>query len=116
MRVALVVAAMLVLQSVAAAFALGTGPAQTDAFGNPLCINNSVQSDPGKGSDHGKIADCCTLGCPMVGQALGSPPQAVWLAAEMPLDRGVLPLVSPRAGPSSDDHKPGNPRAPPRAV
>lgn len=116
LRVTLVVVVMFVLQSVASAFALGSGPdpAQLDAFGNPLCITSVDHTDPAKGGDHGKLPNCCTLGCPMVGQALGAPPQPAWLAAELVLDLGTTMPVPHCPAIAKGSHQPGNPRAPPQ--
>ncbi|MER8788386.1 hypothetical protein NKH71_11090 [Mesorhizobium sp. M0983] len=116
LRAALVAALMLVLQTVVGAYAIGVGPGELDTFGNPLCLSSVGQSDPGKTGDHGSLPNCCTLGCPMVAQALGSPPEAASLPADLPLDAGIVPVVSPRLNLSPDDHQPGNPRAPPQTV
>lgn len=113
--IALVAAYLLVLQSVFGAFALGIGPQQLDAFGNPLCIGSGDHSGSGK-TDHGSLPNCCTLGCPMVGQTLGAPPQVSWLPASPPLDVGAVTHVPPVVVVSADDHRPGNPRAPPHHV
>lgn len=111
---ALVAACVILLQASAASFAAGmnTGP-MLDAFGNPLCLSDSVQSRDDAGGDHAKLPSCCTLGC--VGNAqLLSPPDHFTTAERIPLH--VLDL-RPRPDRAlvigAPEHDPGNPRAPP---
>lgn len=113
--VALAAALMLVLQTAAAALALGQGTPPLDIFGNPLCITSaSGHTAPAK-SEHPSLPECCTLGCNMFSMATGSPPNGAGFRVERPLEARIV-FQSPRLDPSiAPEHDPGNPRAPPVA-
>ncbi|MFU0503131.1 DUF2946 family protein [Pseudaminobacter sp. NGMCC 1.201702] len=114
--IALVATCMLVLQSVAGAFALGagTGSVPLDAFGNPLCLAGSDGSHTGNdGSEHTKIPNCCALGCGLAASSFGTPPDAVSLPVERKVDLSAIVQASSRIHVSAHGYEPGNPRAPP---
>jgi hypothetical protein len=107
---------MLVLQSVAGAFAsgAGTGAVTLDVFGNPLCLAGSDGSHTGNdGSEHTEIPNCCVLGCGLAASSFGAPPEAVSLPVERSTDIGVIVQASSRIHVSARGYEPGNPRAPP---
>lgn len=117
LRVALVAACMLVLQTAFGALALGTSPAELDAFGNPLCIAGVDHSDAGsKGSDHSKLTDCCTLGCSMFSPALAAPSGHGGVELRLPLGSVPLPDEYKTSLAPALDHDPGSPRAPPLTI
>lgn len=114
LRVALVAACMLVLQTAFGALALGTSPAELDAFGNPLCIASVDHSEAdSKGSDHSKLTDCCTLGCSMFSSAFAAPSGQGAVGLRLPLVSVPLPEQYKASFAPALDHDPGNPRAPP---
>lgn len=114
---ALVAACVILLQASAASFAatMDHGP-MLDAFGNPLCLSDSVRNDKVPGGDHAKLPSCCTFGC-AVATPLLSPPDQSSLAGLVSL-RGLDIRVRPERAPvvRAPDHEPGNPRAPPVTV
>lgn len=113
MRIALVAAYLLVLQSVIGAVAFAEGPGQIDAFGNPLCASSTGHSDAGSHhSGHLKLPDCCTPGCSMFSVAVSPPSQQGIAHLRLVL---VLNLPPTRDGtvPFARGYNPGNPRAPP---
>ncbi|MEP9375045.1 hypothetical protein [Mesorhizobium sp. KR1-2] len=104
---------MLVLQTVVGALALGTGPAELDAFGNPLCIASTDHSGAGpKGSDHSKLTDCCAFGCSMFASAFAAPSEGT-VEFRLPVVSVPLPGEYKTSFAPVRDHDPGNPRAPP---
>lgn len=115
--VALAAALMLLLQTAAGAYALGTGAAAAprDAFGNPLCITSGTHT----GQDlpafpaHSTLPGCCTLACSLGVALLGPGPEAAFVA--VPLHASMLAKPLPvRARPVRlSEHSPANPRAPP---
>ncbi|CAH1655480.1 DUF2946 family protein [Chelatococcus asaccharovorans] len=117
--VALVVAYMLVLQSVLGAFAIGASasPERNDVFGTFLCAPSgdlSGASDDAPVRKH--LPDCCLYGCSMFAPVLLSLPAA----AETPFEHSaVLAHPLPDLGvrpPSRRDGSPGRPRAPPHSI
>lgn len=115
LSVALVAALLLVLQTVAGAFASGTvAAAPRDAYGNPLCITSGIhdgQELPAKPA-HGMLPGCCTLACGMAA-VLG--PVPVDVVGVVRLHAALLAPVAPVEGLPTHppEHSPGNPRAPP---
>lgn len=108
--VALVAAAVLVLQSLAIAQA--AHPVLLDIFGNPICITGSDGSNhsvPGRGNHEN--GDCCLLGCGVAGAAL--PPAPAVVAAGWGDRMPALVVLTPAIVVPSPGHRPGNPRAPP---
>ena len=115
MPIALVAAAVLVLQSVFSVWALGTPQPMLDAFGNPLCITGTDSQSPGP-SDHSKVPNCCALGCMGVSHAL---PVAGDAGVELvhPFDESRAVYWGQRQiSVAPADHNPGSPRAPPLTV
>lgn len=115
LKVTIAAACMLVLQSAAAAFAIGNaaGAVPLDAFGNPLCITSSEQtSQDGKSGTHGDRLHQCWLACAVGMVAAPTPDEA--LAAAWPKILSAAPVR-----PFSDayavwrDRHPARPRAPP---
>ncbi|MCB1468947.1 MAG: hypothetical protein KDK08_17820 [Rhizobiaceae bacterium] len=115
---AIMLALMLVLQTLGSAHAVGagSGPYLLDAFGNPLCITSGAHGDDGQPVHHGALKDCCALGCLNVATSMGMPlgdieavrPEARLLLV---LDRRFF-QPSPPSAPRSN----ANPRAPPFAM
>lgn len=113
MPIALVAAAVLVLQSVFSAWALGATQPMLDAFGNPLCITSADGHSPGP-SDHSKLPNCCALGCMGVSHALPVSGDADVVLVH-PIDGSRTVYSGQRqifVAPA--DHNPGSPRAPPQ--
>lgn len=113
--VALVAAVLLVAQAFLTAWAAGSMPSgpRLDAFGNPLCITSTHQDGGGPATDHPGLPDCCTFGCSMVSPLLPVPAgESVDIVHLLASSEVLFPW---RAGfpPSSPEHDPGNPRAPP---
>ncbi|WP_442582920.1 hypothetical protein ACSBOB_13600 [Mesorhizobium sp. ASY16-5R] len=110
---ALVAAALFLVQSLSGGFAVAAGNIPLDAFGNPLCITSSDHGTPADRSDHGKMPGCCMLGCTAAAMVVGAPPTGTSLAvafqtgiaARRPMGRTIVV--------QADDHPPGSPRAPP---
>ncbi len=108
--VALVAAALFILQSLAAARA--EHPVLLDIFGNPICVTGIDGADhsvpqPGGHADQ----NCCMLGCAATGTALATAPAAFAAVSRhesaivhVPVDGIVVPAPG---------HRPGSPRAPP---
>lgn len=114
---ALVAACVILLQASAASFAaaMDHGP-MLDAFGNPLCLSDSVQNDKVPGGDHAKLPSCCTFGCAVAAPLLSPPDQtaAIGLVSLHGLDMRARPEQPPVI--AAPGHEPGNPRAPPLTV
>lgn len=114
---ALVLALVLITQSVVGAFALGADGAglQLDAFGNPLCLNGADHdnsSGPGT-PDHSKIPSCCTFACSMFWTGLAAPADAGQVARDLQVaDRLAFTQVK-QIDLHEKGYRPGNPRAPP---
>lgn len=114
---ALVLALVLIAQSVVGAFALGAygaGP-QLDAFGNPLC-QTGVDHDNSSGSgtpDHSRIPSCCTFACSMLWPGLAAPANVGQIVAGLrAADRVAFVQLKP-IDLHEQGYRPGNPRAPP---
>ncbi|KAA0972194.1 hypothetical protein FPY71_03515 [Aureimonas fodinaquatilis] len=116
--VALVVAYMLVLQSVAGAWAHGVGPdsSRLDAFGNPLCITSTDQHTGSSDQPHSNLPNCCTLGCGMFVQALAATGNSGSVQAFEPFPRLIAFPARSEASTPQPDYNPGSPRAPPFSV
>lgn len=118
MVAAFAAAYLLVLQSVAAAFALGTGPAATaalDRFGNVICTHDGASELPA-GDQHRKhMPACCMLGCAVASSALGAPPDLVSIDAGLSFQTVVFLPFTPAPVTLERDRSPANPRAPPLA-
>ncbi|MCX5512493.1 hypothetical protein [Kaistia algarum] len=114
-EVALTVALFLVVQAFFSGLSIGARADTLGSAGEVLCLGSRSLSaeTPSSPSDRDHLADCCTLGCPMLG---GLPaPQAA--AASVP---PVLAGLAARA--SHEAHQPGrfelsplHSRAPPEA-
>ena len=113
---ALFVALMLVVQALLSGLSLGlsAAPLERDAAGI-LCVRDggtaTDQSQPG--APHHSGADCCTLGCSMVGALVPLLPAdaATYPAPPRAMGAGVALAKAP---PQSEQRSPQNPRAPPR--
>lgn len=116
--VAFVAATILVVQAFLSAWAGAAMAAQPmfDAFGNPLCISDTVRDSGAPGDDHGKLPSCCTLGCSAVSPLLAPPGDVV--AAGLALSVSIARAPAARTVPivAGLDHDPGSPRAPPLHV
>lgn len=110
--VALVATLMLVLQTLATAWAGATPSAPLDIFGNPLCITG-IDHSSGTTDGQATLPDCCTFGCCQVSPLFAGNGGGAALAVPF-MVKARAPSLSRRtihvAGP---DHNPGNPRAPP---
>jgi hypothetical protein len=117
MVAAFAAAYLLVLQSAAAAFALGTGPANAalDRFGNVICTHDGASEVPA-GDQHRKhMPACCMLGCAVASSALGAPPDLVLSDAGLSFQTVVFLHFAPAHVTLERDRSPANPRAPPLA-
>lgn len=117
MVAAFAAAYLLVLQSVAAAFALGIGPgnAALDRFGNVICAQGFASEIPA-GDQHRKhMPACCVLGCAVASSALGAPPDLVSVDAGLLFQAVVFRPFTPVHVTLERDRSPANPRAPPLA-
>lgn len=112
--IAIVATAFLVLQSVLAGFVGGANaaPPALDAFGNPLCIGNSV-GDPGENGGGGhQVPACCAAACSMFAPVMATaahetvPFPALFDDASVRVSHRALPTTRGRG-------EPGRPRAPP---
>lgn len=115
MVAALAAAYLLVLQSVAAAFAMGMGPdnAALDRFGNVICAQGFASELPA-GDQHGKhMPACCMLGCSVASSALGAPPDLVSIDAGLSFQTVVFLPVKSAPVALRRDRSSANPRAPP---
>lgn len=117
---ALVLALVLVTQSVVGAFALGAAGAgpQFDAFGNPLCLNGP---DHGGSSDseipsHSKIPSCCTFACSMFWPGIATPADIGRVAPGLRASMRMSFAGSKAIDLHAQGYRPGNPRAPPLTV
>lgn len=115
--VALVVACLLVLQSVAGSFAFASSSpfAGVDSFGNPLCLSSEQKDEgaPGSKKDHQGLPDCCTLACSMfTAFAVDNRVEHYLLVFASPSADTLRPIVVGQSF-AKQDHPPGNPRAPP---
>jgi len=113
-RIAIVVAALvLVLQS---ALAFAAPPIQRDIFGNVICAPGSTEM-PGGGKDGAKhLPECCLISCAAAFQNSGGlPPDMQWPAIRH--DAGATIRLPVAAVPTPHDRRtPANPRAPPLAA
>lgn len=113
---AMLVALMLVVQAFFSGLSLGANaaPLQRDAFGQVICTTDggrlAASEQPGAPAHH--PADCCTLGCSMVGAALPDP-FATPRCHPDPVRRLGAALASSEAPSSPILRLPQNPRAPP---
>ncbi|MHA6687906.1 DUF2946 family protein [Mesorhizobium sp. A556] len=117
MVAAFAAAYLLVLQSVASAFALGTGPtaAALDSFGNVICTHDGASELPA-GDQHRKhMPACCMLGCAVASSALGAPPDLASIDAGLSFQAVVFLPFTPAHVTVERDRSPANPRAPPLA-
>ena len=110
------IAAVLILFQLLSAPFVPASSANLDAFGNPLCIGDRVETDGSGGPLHGGLPECCTLACPMVASPIAPPPAAPVVALRARVDAAIVPTQSSAALRAADGHEPGNPRAPPAAV
>jgi hypothetical protein len=92
------------------------GEPMLDAFGNPICIGGTVSDGGGPVGDHGKVADCCTLGCSGFSQALPDADRAVRFVVAPRLSDTFAPVGRPAIRVPAFAHDPGSPRAPPLHV
>jgi hypothetical protein len=115
--VALVAAAVLVLQSVFSAWASAAPQApMLDAFGNPLCITSADGHAPGPAGGHSKPSDCCMLGCAGIAHALAASADATAGLVHQPVPRDVAYAAPRQISLEPADHNPGSPRAPPLTI
>lgn len=114
---ALFAACLLVLQSVASAFASGEMPVsrQLDAFGNPLCISEQHSDTGDHNGGHNQPADCCLLGCSLSLHLLAATADAGWIL-QIPLSSDSLQSPSSEIQFRAREHRPGYPRAPPTLI
>ncbi len=120
---ALFIALMLVVQALLSGLSLGLSAApvdsiwQLDASGRIICTRDGgAATTPGEpGTPHHNAADCCTLGCSMVGALTPDLPReaAFHPAPSRVLGTGIQRAEDPRASPG---RTPQNPRAPPLHV
>jgi hypothetical protein len=110
---ALVAAALFLVQSLSGGFAVAAGNIPLDAFGNPLCITSSDHGTPADRSDHGKMPGCCMLGCAASATVATAPPGETSLIIVFRTEAPGRPLPAPIVIVQADDHDPGSPRAPP---
>ena len=120
---ALFVALMLVVQALLSGLSLGLSAAasdnlwQLDASGRIICTRDGgTATTPGEpGTPHHNAADCCTLGCSMVGALTPDLPREAaspLRPSRMP-GAGIARAEDPLASPG---RTPQNPRAPPILV
>ncbi|CAI2932309.1 hypothetical protein [Aminobacter niigataensis] len=114
--VAFAAALMLVLQTAAAALAIGQGTPPLDIFGNPLCITSATDHTAPAKSDHPSLPECCTLGCNMFSTAMAMPPDGVALPVTLQFPMAAAFVHVRRDPPTAAKHDPGSPRAPPPAA
>lgn len=114
--VAFIAAVLLVLQAVAASFAIGSAASASpllDAFGSPLCITGH-QAPEQDGSGHTSLPDCCTVSCSMFAAAMDGERTEVSLANPL-----AVAVSSRQAAfdfipePNQAARRPGSPRSPP---
>jgi hypothetical protein len=112
---ALLVALFLVVQAFFSGLSIGARADTVAPSGAVLCLGNVPASadGPSAPADRDHLADCCTLGCPMLG---GLPAPAGAAAMAPPVLAGLAPRFS------GEGHKPGrfelsplHSRAPPEA-
>lgn len=116
--VALVAAWLLVLQSVATAFAFADGPqpAQLDAFGNVICTHDGAAELPAGDPHQQPTPPCCAFGCIMAGTVFSPPPTVFALARGIAFETIAFAVPSPAPALFPREHAAANPRAPPLAV
>ncbi|MEQ8347576.1 MAG: hypothetical protein RIB82_18405 [Sneathiellaceae bacterium] len=112
--IAIVATAFLVLQAALAGFAGGANaaPLALDAFGNPLCIGNSVGDPDENGAGGHQLPNCCLASCSMFAPAMATVAHAAALRPGLVGEVAVAtyhPVLSPTRGRG----EPGRPRAPP---
>ncbi|MET3595135.1 hypothetical protein ABID26_004547 [Mesorhizobium shonense] len=114
---ALVLALVLVTQSVVGAFALGAAGAgqQLDVFGNPLCLNGSDHDNSsGSGTpDHSKTPSCCTFACSMFWPGIAAPANAGQVEPGLRIALRLAFTQHKAIDLREQGYRPGNPRAPP---
>ena len=110
--VALVAALLFIAQaSVAAAAGVAARP-MLDVFGNPLCITGMTE-DADAPADHGKLPNCCTLGCSTAGAGALVPVLPDAVAIDYPAWVALKPAVLDGPVVRRSDHDPWRPRGPP---
>lgn len=114
---ALVLALVLVSQSVVGAFALGAAGAgpQLDAFGNPLCLNGSDHDNSGGSGtpDHSKRPSCCTFACSMFWPGIAAPTNVGQIEPGLRIGLRLAFTHHAAIDLHEQGYRPGNPRAPP---
>ena len=112
--IALAAALVLVLQSVAGAFAFRPAPSPVlDIFGNVLCLAGSAASDSGDHRHQKKVPPCCAAGCSSSGLSWAPPAQTEAELGSIWPDRIVAIFVAPAHPAAARLRTPANPRAPP---
>ena len=117
MAAAFAAACLLVLQSLAGAFALGFGPGQVqlDGFGNVICSHAGSTELPDDDVPVGHMPACCVLGCGMGVSALDAPPDAGGIVVRQPVHKVFYRSAAIDFPVAEPDWSPSNPRAPPAA-
>jgi hypothetical protein len=115
MAVALVAAYLLVLQSMASAFAFGDAASlvQLDAFGNVICTHDGAGTLPASDQHQQHMPPCCTFGCTMGSAVLAPPPLATKFSQAVVFETVIFTPLRPVLTISEPRYSPANPRAPP---
>lgn len=111
---AIALAWLIVIQSVTGLMA-ASQPMRLDAFGNPLCIGNKVDTNP---PAHGKTSplDCCMLGGCGATFSAAVTPNAAFVAIEFTAEPAFMGREDGAAIDVQRRYDPGQPRAPPASI
>ena len=90
------------------------GPLQLDAFGNVICAPGSDER-PADGDRHG-APECCALGCALAAPVPVPAGDIVAIPVERPVSLAVSSGTPAERLPTTAEHDPGSPRAPPATV